>query len=83
MDAIRQTVTVKARGVIEIRAPELVPGTLAEVIVLLPPENDATRAERVRALVALMKETQGLPQAQAISEDEIAAEVSAYRASRR
>ena len=33
--AIRQTVRVQPSGVIEIRSPELTPGTLAEVIVLL------------------------------------------------
>ena len=36
-------------------------------------------AERLPTLEALLKETQLLPQARALSEDEIAAEVAAYR----
>jgi hypothetical protein len=80
-NAIRQTVRVKPGGLIEIRSPELTPGTLAEVIVLLEPSEVASaRAARVRELAALFKATQSLPQAQAISEDEIAAEIAAYRA---
>jgi len=35
--AIRQLVTVKSGGVIEIRSPELEPGSRAEVIVLVEP----------------------------------------------
>ncbi len=76
-NAIRQTVTVKAGGIIEIRVPELAPGTVAEVIVLVDPGSDSARAERVRALGILLKETQGLPQTQALTESEIEAEVSA------
>jgi hypothetical protein len=80
-DAIRQTGRVKPGGLIEIRSPELTPGTLAEVIVLLEPsEVTSSRAARVRELAALFKVTQSLPQAQAISEDEIAAEIAEYRA---
>lgn len=83
-NAIRQTVRVKDGGVIEVRAPELVPGTLAEVIVLLegrPAQID--RTEIVHKLDALLKKTQALPEAKAITEEEIAAEIAAYRASRR
>jgi hypothetical protein len=80
-NAIRQTVRVKPGGLIEIRSPELTPGTLAEVIVLIDPsEKESARAVRVRELAALFKATQSLPQAQAISEEEIAAEIAAYRA---
>ncbi len=83
-NAIRQTVKVKPGGVIEIRSPELTPGTLAEVIVLLePPEVESVRQARIRELAALFNATQSLPQAQAISEDEIAAEIVAYRAAQR
>ena len=80
-NAIRQTVRVKPGGLIEIRSPELTPGTLAEVIVLLESSEVASaRAARIRELAALFKATQSLPQAQAISEDEIAAEIAGYRA---
>lgn len=42
--------------------------------------EDKDRAERVRRWQALFKQTQSLPQAQAITEEEIAAEIAAYRA---
>jgi hypothetical protein len=80
--ALRKVVTVKAGGVIEIRASELAPGTVAEVIVLTEGDTTAVEANRGQELAALFKETQTLPQARAISEDEIAAEVAAYRAGR-
>ncbi len=83
-NAIRQTVRVKDGGVIEIRAPELAPGTVAEVIVLVEGETaGADRKAVADRLAALLKKTQALPVAQAITEDEIAAEIAAYRASRR
>ncbi len=81
-NAIRRTVTVRAGGVIEICAPELIPGTIAEVIVLVDPADGPNRAERVRSLGRLLRETQGLPQAQRVTEAEIAAEISAYRVAR-
>ncbi len=83
-NAIRQTVRVKPGGLIEIRSPELTPGTVAEVIVLIEPSEAASsRAARARQLAAFFKETQSLPQARAISEDEIAAEIAEYRAAQR
>lgn len=81
--AFRQKVKVQPGGVIEIRSPELTPGAMAEVIVLMETrEGESARVTRVRELAELFKMTQALPQAQAISEDEIAAEIAAYRASR-
>ena len=38
-----------------------------------------SRATQVQELTALLRETQSLPQAQVLSEDEIAAEIAAYR----
>ena len=82
-NALRQKVKVLPGGVIEIRSPELTPGVIAEVIVLMEtPEWGSTREARVRELAELFKTTQALPETQAISEDEIAAEIAAYRASR-
>lgn len=46
-------------------------------VVILGSEDD--RTTRVRELQALFKETQVLPQAQALSEDDILQEVEAYR----
>ena len=42
--------------------------------------EDKDRAERIRRWQELFKQTQALPQAQAITEEEIAAEIAAYRA---
>lgn len=47
-------------------------------IVILTTEN-GERAERVRKLKNLFKETQSLPQVQTLSEDDILREVEAYR----
>ena len=78
--ALRKVVRVKPGGVIEITASELAPGTVAEVIVLT--ESTADDVDRGRELAKLFKETQALRQARVVSEDDIAAEVAAYRASR-
>jgi hypothetical protein len=77
--AFRKKVTVRPDGRIEIKSANLKPGTKAEVIVLIENTN-AGRKERVRRLKALFKTTQSLPQAKTITEEEIAAEVAAYRA---
>ena len=83
-NAFRQTVRVKPGGIIEICSPELTPGTLAEVIVLVEPqEAESAKGARVQELARLFKDTQALLQAQAIGEDEIAAEIASYRAARR
>ena len=55
-------------------------GQVVEVVVIA--QDNGESEERVRALQALLKETQALPQTQAITEDEIAAEIDAYRAGR-
>jgi hypothetical protein len=83
-NALRQNVVVKSNGVIEIRSPELLPGMKVEVIVLVEnsPAVDAARESRLQALKELFQSTQALPQAQTISEDEIAGQVAAYRAGR-
>ncbi|HSB09997.1 MAG TPA: hypothetical protein VLM38_10980 [Blastocatellia bacterium] len=55
-------------------------GQTVEVVVTA--QDNGESEERVSVLKALLKETQALPQAKAISEDEIAAEIEAYRAGR-
>lgn len=52
-------------------------GEKVEIVVLTA--DDSSRAKRVRRLKNLFKETQSLPQIQAISEDDILREVEAYR----
>ncbi len=47
-------------------------------IVVLAAEEDNNHAGRVRQLQDLFKETQSLPQAQTLSEDDILREVEAY-----
>lgn len=83
--AYRKKVTVRPDGRIEIIDPILEPGTQAEVIVLVEGESESAEAiqARVREWKALFKETQSLPQAQAITEEEIVAEIAAYRAEKK
>ena len=52
-------------------------GEKVEIVVLAA--EDSNRAERIRQLQELFKETQSLPQAQTLSEDDILREVEAYR----
>lgn len=80
--AMRRIVRVKPGGVIEVRAPELAPGTVAEIIVLTETPGVQNTADRVQELATLLKNTQAVPQARAVSEEEIAAEITAYRAVR-
>lgn len=51
-------------------------GQVVEIVVLAEDEN---RNAAVEEFKALFKETQSLPQAQALTEEEILAEIEAYR----
>lgn len=55
-------------------------GQVVEVVVIA--QDNGESQDRVRDLKALLKETQALPQARTMSEDEIAAEIEAYRTDR-
>lgn len=77
--ALRKKVTVRTDGRIEIKSKDLKPGTKAEVIVLIE-GTDMESQKRLNQLKALFKKTQALPQAKTITEEEIAAEIEAYRA---
>ena len=77
MLAYKRVVTVKEAGSIVLKDLPLQQGQRVEVVVFADEEG---QKERLRNLRALLKETQGLPQAKAISDDEIAEEVAAYRA---
>lgn len=82
--ALTRTVRIRSDGVLEIYAPELKTGDVAEVIVLLEsPEEKAKRSVRVEEALTLFRELQSLPQIRALTDDEIAAEIAAYRAERR
>lgn len=80
--AVRQIVRVKHGGVIEICSPDLAPGTVAEVIVLTESASPQEAKNREQELAALLKETQALPQTRVVSDEEIVAEIAAYRAGR-
>ncbi len=54
-------------------------GQRVEVVVIAEDEVGSVRLQELRTL---FKVTQELPQAQAVSEDDIAAEIAAYRAER-
>ena len=77
--AIQKQVTVKRGGVIELKAPELAEGTVADVTIV-PQEGAEERKRRARELEGLFKELQALPSSKAMTEDEIAEEIAAYRA---
>ena len=53
--AIRQTVTIREDGRVEIRAPELRSGAVAEVIVLMPQEPPAETPAALETLDRLQK----------------------------
>jgi hypothetical protein len=75
---VRQTVTVKRDGVIEILVPGLAEGETAAVIV-----RSGAPVTRVREARELFEATQALAPARTITEEEIAAEIQAWRTSRR
>lgn len=58
----------------DIHQGDLVEGAQVKVIVLKP-----SQAELIKEFKTLLKETQSLPQVQAITDAEIADEISAYR----
>lgn len=80
MTAYKKYVTIKDPKSLVLTDLPFKQGQLVEVVVIA--RDNGESEERVRGLQALLKETQALPQAQAISEDEITAEIEAYRAGR-
>ncbi len=79
MVAYRRYTTVQKSKQIILADLPFQPGQRVEVVVIA---EDEPSANRVRELRELFQTTQALPQAQAISEDEIAAEITAYRTGR-
>ncbi len=79
MIAYRQYITIQKSKQIVLSDLPFQPGQRVEVVVIA---EDEQPANRVRELRELFQATQALPQAQAITEDEIAAEIAAYRAGR-
>jgi hypothetical protein len=79
MIAYRQYATVQKSKQIVLSDLPFQPGQRVEVVVIA---EDEPPANRVRELRELFQITQALPQAQAITEDDIAAEIAAYRVGR-
>ena len=79
MMAYRRYTTVQKTKQIVLSDVPFQPGQRVEVVVIAEEEQPA---RRVRELQELLKATQALPQARAMTEDEIAAEIAAYRAGR-
>lgn len=76
MKAYRTYLTVTSDKQVVLSDVPFQPGQIVEVLVLAPQD------ERIRALAqldALLQRTQGLPQTQALTDDEIAAEIAAHR----
>ena len=79
MIAYRQYATVQKSKQIVLSDVPFQPGQRVEIVVIAEEERPVNL---VRELREALQVTQTLPQAQAISEDEIAAEIAAYRAGR-
>lgn len=77
MIAYRQYATVQKSKQIVLSNVPFQPGQRVEIVMLAEEERPANL---VRELREVLQTTQALPQAQAVSEDEIAAEIAAYRA---
>lgn len=79
MLAYRKYVTINDPAKFELTDLPFRKGQRVEVVMIA---EDDERVAQVEKLQALFRETQSLPQAQAISDDMIAEEVEAYRTGR-
>ncbi len=79
MIAHREYITVQESRQIVLSNVPFQPGQRVKVVLIAEEERPAARVLELRAL---LQATQALPQAQAITEEEIAAEIAAYRAGR-
>ena len=79
MRAYRTHLVIKDPRYVTISNLPFHPGQYVEVLFLARDDGHTTS---VQELEALLKETQSLPQIRALTEDEIAAEVAAYRSGR-
>lgn len=77
MIAFRKYATVQKSKEIVLTDLPFQPGQRVEVVIIAEGEP---LGERVRELRELFDTTQALPQTQVITEDDIAAEIAAYRA---
>ncbi len=76
MIVYKRYVTIKESGEVVLSGLPFRPGQRIEVLLIAQDEQPTAR---LKELQALFQATQSLPQARAISEEEIAAEIAAYR----
>jgi hypothetical protein len=76
MKAYRTYLTIKDPKHVVLADTPFRPGQRVEVMLLTQDEDDTADLQELKAL---LKVTQGLPHIQALSEEEIAAEIAAYR----
>ncbi|HMN00905.1 MAG TPA: hypothetical protein PKC99_18020 [Anaerolineales bacterium] len=79
METFRVRTTVSKDGQLSIKGLPFRAGAKVEVVIR---KEEQDRKALARELKTLFKEIQSLPQAQTITEEEIAAEIAAYRASK-
>ncbi len=79
MAAYRRELTIEEPGRVVLTDLPFKAGEQVKVVIV-PARGE--KAEQCQELAELFRETQSLPAAQAISEEEIAAEIAAYRAER-
>jgi hypothetical protein len=77
MKAYRTTLTVEDSKQVVLRDLPFDSGQRVEILVVPEKANGRDAAKELRSL---LKDTQALPQVRALSDDDIAAEVAAYRA---
>jgi hypothetical protein len=84
METFRIRTTVSKDGKLSIKGLPFRPGAKVEVIVREEVKKGSASKRKALAgeLQSLFKEIQSLPQARSITEEEIAAEIAAYRASK-
>lgn len=76
MRAYRRLVVIKDPKRVVVKDVPFRPGERVEVLFLAPDDNRDVAASELKKL---LKTTQALPQSQAVTDEEIAAEVAAYR----
>ena len=80
MIAYKRIVTIRDSKELVLHNLPFSPGQRVEVLLLAEDTTSSTPPQMLSDLEALFRETQALPQVQAISEEEIALEIAAYRA---
>jgi hypothetical protein len=76
MNAYRTYLTIEDPQRVVLTDIPFVRGQRVEILVV---EAEGNRAEAVEELRALLKATQALPEARSVTDEEIAAEIAAYR----